>query len=181
MSDKEMLNDWHKTLLDSMRKKEDDVLKFGIGLITAIGSLLIATTKDVNSITIFVLIHSSLFICFAGVYYSLALGYTYRMFQLQISRIQLSDNGINNCLLPKWKKPIEQLKFFSIPPETISVFYWLFLIILVLENIGVFLLPIPINNLFQKISFLIISVFYVVFLILRSYLFLSNFKELTDN
>lgn len=123
------LLEWHKILLESMRKKEDNIGVFVATVLTAIGVLIGVglKTSDNDGISwFFVILIIQLLGTVVGLY-SLALGYTFRMLRMQVTCLQ-QKIGLRDYLIPGWGS-LKSIRWFDVPPETILVFFWFFLFI----------------------------------------------------
>jgi hypothetical protein len=114
------LENLHRSLLDSLRKREENILQFIAILGPALGGYfwLIARMYDKNDMeSFFIGTVSIIFFLSVGLHYSVALGFGFRAFQLQIKKLE-SNFEIQDQILIAWQK--SQICYE--PPEIIKVF-----------------------------------------------------------
>lgn len=94
----------HKLLLEAMRHREQDIVRFLGILITSIGGFLwLLTTKSTEEGPFVVGTLAVIFLLFLGATYSLALGYNYRYTMLQLAKLE-AFLRIDMAILAGWPK-----------------------------------------------------------------------------
>lgn len=148
---REAMVNMHKTFLEALRHREQEILRFIAILAPALGGFIWLLTLDFSKgenpsvFTIGTL--GVLFLLTVGAVYSLALGYNFRYVTLQLAKIEsdyclkIKDFMLKYWLrTPKeWKNKYRNGRCF--PPEIIKVFWLAFVIakVLVVLVAGVFL------------------------------------------
>ena len=129
----------HKLLLEALRHREQEIIRFIAILAPAIGGFIWLLTERKDPITFMIGTIGILFFLFLGSVYSLALGYNYRYLLLQIKKIE-KFLEINDIILKGWSKEDVSQKYYLFktipwctPPEIIKVFWCSFL----LTNVGI--------------------------------------------
>jgi hypothetical protein len=130
----------HRMLLEALRHREEQILRFIAILAPALGGFVwLLNLDDVQSTNLYVFGIGTigvLFLLAVGSVYSLALGYNYRYITLQVRK---PENELNICkfILKGWHgkecyTDDFQKKYgqYCEPPEIIKVFWWAF-------NIGI--------------------------------------------
>ena len=124
----------HKMLLEALRHREEQIIRFIAILAPALGGftwlLQLDDNKSANLYAFGFGTIGVLFLLTVGAIYSVALGYNYRCITLQVSKLEAALN-IREFVLNGWpQKPCDFQKQYCVPPETIKVFWWAF-------NIGI--------------------------------------------
>jgi len=134
----------HKTFLEALRHREQEILRFMAILAPALGGFVwLVNLDDEQARNLYVFGVGTigvLFLLVVGAVYSLALGYNYRCITLQVAKLEATCLGIRDFILEAWpRKRDDFLKRYKIfckipycaPPEIIKVFWWAF-------NVGIF-------------------------------------------
>jgi len=146
------MENMHKTFLEALRHREQEILRFIAILAPALGGFIwllyevgLESEKEIFIFTVGTL--GVLFLLTIGAVYSLALGYNFRYITLQLAKMEsdyclkIKDFMLKYWLrTPKeWKEKYRNGRCF--PPEIIKVFWLAFVIakILVVLTAGVFL------------------------------------------
>lgn len=128
----------HKTFLEALRHREQEILKYIAFLAPALAGfiwLLKVDLRSGNGPFIFTAgTLGVLFLLTVGVLYSLALGYNFRYVTLQLAKME-SDYCLNikEFILESWLRTAKQWedkyeKGKCLPPEIINIFFWSFII-----------------------------------------------------
>lgn len=145
----------HKLLMDALRHREQEIMRYIAILAPAIGGFIWLLIKREQNPpiddTIFTIgAGGILLLLFIGAFYSLALGYNYRYITLQIAKIE-NHLSIEKVMLKGWPKRkkdfLERYKlnvkilskvldkfdknYWCTPPEIIKVFWYAFLITII--------------------------------------------------
>ena len=135
--DRTSLESVHKLLLEALRHREQEILRYLAILGPAIGGfvwLLSLESAKTDVFTVGTL--GVLFSLLLGSFYSLALGYNYRYITLELAKLE-SLLGIKDAMLKGWPKSgkdfLDRYKFlrcipWCTPPEVIKVFWLAFLV-----------------------------------------------------
>lgn len=145
---RKILESVHKTLLEALRHREQEILRFLAILAPSLGGFIwLLAKKDVNTFVFTIGTLGVLFFLLLGAVYSLALGYNFRYITLQLAKMEsdyclkIKDFMLKYWLrTPKeWKEKYRKGRCF--PPEIIKVFWLAFVIaqFLVVLAAGVFL------------------------------------------
>jgi len=131
----------HKTFLEALRHREQEILRFMAILAPALGGFIWLLTlddcKDNNLYVFSIGTIGVLFLLAVGAVYSLALGYNYRCITLQVAKIEATCLGFRDVILEEWPRKradfIERYKFlfnkpYYEPPEIIKVFWYAFIV-----------------------------------------------------
>lgn len=131
----------HKTLLEALRHREQEILRFMAILAPALGGfvwlLTIDDCQDKNLYVFSIGTIGVLFLLAMGAVYSLALGYNYRCITLQVAKIEATCLGFKDVILQEWSKKRGDLidrsksplqKPYYEPPEIIKVFWYAFIV-----------------------------------------------------
>lgn len=136
----------HKTFLEALRHREQEILRFMAILAPALGGFVwllinLGDGQDSNS-NLYVFSIGTigvLFLLAVGSVYSLALGYNYRCITLQVAKLEATFLGLEEVILKEWPRKRDDFiarykllfkKPYYEPPEIIKVFWYTF-------NIGI--------------------------------------------
>ena len=135
----ETAQNMHKTFLEALRHREQEILRFMAILAPALGGfiwLLILDNKEGRNLYVFSFgTIGVLFLLGVGAVYSIALGYNYRCITLQVAKLEATCLGIREFILNSWPRTrddfIKRYKIFCYipyctPPEIIKVFWLAF-------------------------------------------------------
>lgn len=126
----------HKTFLEALRHREQEILRFIIILAPALGGFIwLLNLESKNETFIFTVgTLGILFLLLVGAVYSLALGYNFRYVTLQIAKME-SDYCLNikEFIINSWERTADEWakkykKKRCFPPEIIKVFWLSFII-----------------------------------------------------
>lgn len=132
----EVLQSTHKLLLEALRHREEEIIRYLAILGPALGGfvwLLHSGTDNVGVFTVGTM--GVLVLLCLGALYSLALGYNYRYIILELAKLE-TVLGIRNAMLVGWprskKKLLDRYKTccsipWCTPPEIIKIFWYAFL------------------------------------------------------
>lgn len=137
MDNIDALVNMHKLLLEALRHREQEIIRYLAILGPALGGFLWLILADqVNNLVFIAGTIGVLFLLLLGAFYSLALGYNYRYITLQLAKLE-TNLGISDAMLEGWpKSPKDFLKRYSIggripwctPPEVIWAFWLAFVV-----------------------------------------------------
>lgn len=142
----------HKTFLEALRHREQEILRFIAILAPALGGFVwllfkldLNLTRDVFTFaagTVGVLI-----LLLIGAVYSLALGYNYRTITFQLAKLEAKALKIHEFVLKSWPRTLEEFEKYKrcYPPEIIKVFWLAFPVCIVGVMLTVILVP-PLNK-----------------------------------
>jgi len=129
----------HKTFLEALRHREQEILRFMAILAPALGGFVwLVNLDDEQARNLYVFGVGTigvLFLLVVGAVYSLALGYNYRCITLQVAKLECTCLGLRRVILNKWPRKrddfIAGLKVlfkrrYCEPPEIIKVFWYTF-------------------------------------------------------
>lgn len=149
--DWEATRNMHKALLDALRHREQDIVRFVVILVSALGGFvwLFQVPLPYRSAALVAGTYGVLLALLTGALYALALGYNYRHLTLQLAKLELrlrltnaDDEGV---ILRQWPQQPEDLERrsrwgvipWSTPPGIIKVFWTAFLAaILLVTTVG---------------------------------------------
>jgi hypothetical protein len=155
-----ILESVHKTLLEALRHREQEILRYIAILAPALGGFVLLLRnfiKDgypfvfaIGTVgVLFLLLLGAVYSLVLGAVYSLALGFNFRDITLQLAKLD-SDPclDIAQYMLNGWPRSaeifVDKYKFLGIPyctpPEIIKVFWWAFIGAIVGVTISVFFL-----------------------------------------
>jgi len=126
----------HKTFLEALRHREQEILRFIVILAPALGGFIwLLNLESKNGTFIFTVgTLGILFLLLVGAMYSLALGYNFRYVTLQIAKME-SDYCLNikEFMVNSWERTADEWaekykKKRCFPPEIIKVFWLSFVI-----------------------------------------------------
>jgi hypothetical protein len=104
----ETAQNMHKTFLEALRHREQEILRFIAILAPALGGfiwLLILNDKKEVSLCVFSFgAIGVLFLLWVGAVYSLALGYNYRCITLQVAKLEATCLHIREFILKDWPR-----------------------------------------------------------------------------
>lgn len=133
----EALLNMHKAFLDALRHREQDIVRFVLILVSALGGFawLFQVNSAYRASALVVGTYGVILVFLAGAFYALALGYNYRSLTLQISRLE-HRFGLKEIIMAGWPggadDPTESIRnrcrFGVIPwctPPEIVQFFWL--------------------------------------------------------
>jgi hypothetical protein len=136
----ETLRGYHQALLEAMKQREVDIIKFLAILGLALGGFvwLCHQTGATAAPAMVVGVYGVLLALFAGALYALALGYNYRCLTMQVAKLE-RDLNIKKSVLRGWPRACRDFERrfrwgaipWSSPPEIIKVF-WLSLLLCIL-------------------------------------------------
>jgi len=126
----------HKLLLEALRHREQEIIRYLAILGPALGGfmwLLLSDKGDVGVFTVGTI--AVLLLLLLGAIYSLALGYNYRYILLQLAKLETALQ-ITDAMLEGWpRSPEDFLRRYKLwgkpwctPPEVIKVFWVAFLV-----------------------------------------------------
>lgn len=154
----------HKTLLEALRHREQEILRFIVILAPALGGFIwLLNLESKNETFIFTVgTLGILFLLLVGAVYSLALGYNFRYVTFQISKME-SDYCLNikEFMLNSWERTADKWaeKYKNkrcFPPEIIKVFWLSFVIAKVLIVLAAtFFLHTKCENMMRQICMII--------------------------
>lgn len=149
---RKILESVHKTLLEALRHREQEILRYIAILAPALGGFVLLVrefVKDDEVVGFTIGTVGVLFLLLLGAVYSLALGFNFRDITLQLAKLD-SDPclDITQYMLNGWPRSaeifVDKYKFLGIPyctpPEIIKVFWWAFIGAIVGVTISVFFL-----------------------------------------
>ena len=120
----------HQLLLEALRHREQDILRFLAILGPATAALVFLQLPDYrNDALVYILgMYAVLVALLISSMYSAALGYNFRCLTFQLAKFESSQClGIEKLMLKRWpRKPIDFKKRYStccLPPENIKIFY----------------------------------------------------------
>ena len=127
----------HKTFLEALRHREQEILKYIALLAPALAGFIWLLKVDLSSENgTFIFTAGTLGVLFlltVGAFYSLALGYNFRYVTLQLAKME-SDYCLNikEFILASWLRTAKQWedkyeKRKCLPPEIINIFFWSFI------------------------------------------------------
>ena len=155
----------HKTFLEALRHREQEILRFIVILAPALGGFIwLLNLESKNGTFIFTVgTLGILFLLLVGAVYSLALGYNFRYVTLQIAKME-SDYCLNikEFMVNSWERTADEWaekykKKRCFPPEIIKVFWLSFVISkLLIVLAATFFLHTKFENMMWQI-FMIIS------------------------
>lgn len=125
-----MLGDFHRLMLEALRQREQDVLKYMAILAPALGGYVWLLNRYGSDAKVFVPgTLGVIFLLFLGAVYTVALGYNYRYITLQLAKIEtLIDT--RDFILVGWPRDAktfgEKYGTWCSPPEVIKVFWLAF-------------------------------------------------------
>lgn len=132
-----VLENMHKTFLEALRHREQEILRFLAILAPAMGGfiwLIKYSGTDQRSIVLQTGTVGVLLLLLLGAVYSIALGYNYRYITLQLAKLESLSFDIRRHILLSWprepkdfKKYILKVIPYCAPPEIIKVFWYAFL------------------------------------------------------
>lgn len=125
----------HKTFLEALRHREQEILRFLAILAPSLGGFIWLLTLDFDkdgSTLVFTIgtLGVLLFLLLGGIY-SLALGYNYRSITLQLAKLEATCLHIDEFILNSWLRTAKEWKKkyrkswipYCAPPEIIKVFW----------------------------------------------------------
>jgi hypothetical protein len=128
------LKEMHKTFLEALRQREQEIFGYLTTLGLAFGGfgwLLVQENSKEHPATkapfIFGTLGVLLLLCL-GALYALALGYNYRYITFQLAKIE-SFLNIERAMLTAWPRSVEKFKKYTVwcfPPEIIKIFWGAF-------------------------------------------------------
>lgn len=133
-NNKSTIENLHKSLLDSLRQREQEILQYIAILAPALGGFIWLLAEFYERGNAFVFLIGTVGIVFfllVGAIYSIALGYSHQCFILQLTKIEKeSCLNIQQHILKAWPKNAKDvsekclLKIpWCMPPEVIKVFW----------------------------------------------------------
>jgi hypothetical protein len=162
--DKVTAQNMHNTLLEALRHREQEILRYIAILAPALGGfvwLVKEFIKDNEVIGFTIGTVGVLFLLLLGAIYSLALGYNYRCITMQIAKLEALCLGMCKFILESWPRtPQDFVKYkWCYPPEIIKPF-WLAFVICIFGVTGIALLLLPIKE--NRLMWGIILVFGII-------------------
>ena len=158
----ELLENMHKTLLEALRHREQEILRYLAILAPALGGFVWLVRDFVKDGALVVFTAGTvgvLFLLVIGALYSLALGYNYRYITMQLAKLEASSRGIREFILASWpRKPKDFEKYNPCyPPEIIKIFWLAFTIGMGGVMGTVFFVPPVKENWFMKAVILVVG------------------------
>lgn len=132
----EALESIHNVLLDALRHREQEIVRYLAILGPALGCFIWLLHAGTERVTVFTAgTMGVLLLLFLGAVYSLALGYNYRYVTLELAKLE-TMLGIKNAMLAGWPKTrqgfLDHYRLWRVPwctpPEVIKVFWLAFLV-----------------------------------------------------
>jgi hypothetical protein len=144
------LENMHKTLLEALRHREQEILRYIAILAPALGGFVWLVRDVVNGGRFFVFTIGTLgvlFLLVIGALYSLGLGYNYRYITMQLAKIEALSPGILKFILAPWARTPQSFEKYNpcYPPEIIKIF-WLAFVVCMGGVTGIVLLLPPIKE-----------------------------------
>jgi len=135
---KAILVNLHKSLLEALRRREEEVLRYIALLVSPLTGFIWLLRRDLNDCTncrVFLVGTSGvILLLLVGAIYSLALGYSFRSMRFQLLKLEKCF-GIRCYLLKPWtmtKKPCKLWKqWLYVLPEIMKVFWLAFVITII--------------------------------------------------
>lgn len=126
-----MLGDFHRLMLEALRQREQDVIRYIAILAPALGGYVWLLKDYGTNTTVFVAgTLGVIFLLFVGAVYTVALGYNFRYITLQLAKLE-TLLGIQPIILRGWPRNarVFSKKYgrFCKPPEIIMIFWLAFL------------------------------------------------------
>jgi len=154
----------HKTFLEALRHREQEILRFIVILAPALGGFIWLLNLESKNVTFIFTVGTLgiLFLLLVGALYSLALGYNFRYVTFQIAKME-SDYCLNikEFMLNSWERTADEWakkykKKRCFPPEIIKVFWLSFVIAKVLIVLAAtFFLHTKCENMMRQICMII--------------------------
>ncbi len=155
-----ILENMHKTLLEALRHREQEILRFvailGPALAGFIWLLKVQLSGDSNSFIFKVGTVGVLLLLLLGAVYSLALGFNYRHITLQLAKLEsVKFLNIRSYILRSWPRSCKDFaKRYKIlwiipwctPPEIIKYFWVAFVIGIAGVTVALWYLPLTDNS-----------------------------------
>jgi hypothetical protein len=149
---REALLNMHKTFLEALRHREQEILRYIAILAPALGGFVWLLCKlnlelTREAFTFAVGTVGVLFLLLVGAVYSLALGYNYRIITFQLAKLEAKALKIREFVLESWPRTLEGFEKYNpcYPPEIIKVFWLAFSVCIVGVMLTVILVP-PLNK-----------------------------------
>jgi hypothetical protein len=144
-----ILENMHKTLLEALRHREQEILRYIAILAPALGGFVWLVREFVNDGKMFGFTIGTvgvLFLLLLGAIYSLALGYNYRYITMQLAKLE-AKLGMCEFILESWPRTPQNFEKYKrcYPPEIIYIF-WLAFVICMGGVTGIVLLLPPIKE-----------------------------------
>jgi hypothetical protein len=162
--DRVALQNMHKTFLEALRHREQEILRFIAILAPALGGfvwlLFKLNLESTNgAFTFAVGTVGVLFLLLVGGVYSLALGYNYRIITFQLAKLEAKALKIRELVLVSWPRTLEGFERYKhcYPPEIIKVFWLAFSVCMVGVMLTVILVHLPNKNWHIKAVILLIG------------------------
>ncbi len=154
------LENMHKTFLEALRHREQEILRYIAILAPAVGGFIWLLKELGNGGEPFVFTTGTLgvlFLLLVGAVYSLALGYNYRCIQLQLIKLESnSPLDIGKYILKSWQQACKDfykryrilwIVPYCLPPEIIKVFWLAFITGIAGVTLAVKFLVLPVKSL----------------------------------
>lgn len=152
------LENMHRTFLDALRHREQEILRFIAILAPALGGFIwllrLDLTKDNNLYVFTIGVIGVLLLLLVGALYSLALGYNYRCITFQLAKLESLCLQIREFIINSWPRSPSDFaercqhrgKPWCDPPEIIKIFWLAFSIGTVGVTLAVMCLPLPLKS-----------------------------------
>jgi len=126
-----LLRDFHRLMLEALRQREQDVIRYIAILAPALGGYIWLLINYGTNTTVFVAgTLGVILLLFVGAVYAVALGYNFRYITLQLAKLETLID-IRDFILAGWPRDAkvfaEKYGKWCGPPEVIKVFWLAFL------------------------------------------------------
>lgn len=152
------LQNMHKTFLEALRHREQEILRYIAILTPALGGFIwllrLDFNKDGNLYVFTIGTIGVLFLLLIGAVYSLALGYNYRCITLQLAKLESLCLHIRRYIINSWPRTPKDFaarcrrreKPWCDPPEIIRIFWLAFSTGIVGVTLAVIFLPVSLKE-----------------------------------